>query len=324
MRCGYHALTIRSSDEFHLCCRLQQWPRDQGLPCLSSCAPWQVGTRNGTKSDAHSKTCTAAPKQSQPSARSHTATNHAPHPNSHSLTHVPRRLCPALAGCQAERQLKCSGGDFGLGGHKVIALPRHNLIMGHVQLQNRGPRPLPLSNPGFKLLGMGGPIDGGLRCPGQNIPAGGSLSVSLQHTPNTACCCCCQLLRGFAAPSLQASTCCTSTPSQTRVTAADVTLQESCEHVSSMALTAPYITVITPRPRCPCPVLPHHLPCPPHPTVRLCGALRQPPGLQPLPARHLRLLPPAPVCAALLRRRHVLRVCQRKRVFQRPSSAGVC
>lgn len=83
------------------------------------------------------------------------------------------------AGCQAERQLQCSG-DLGLGGHKVLALPRHNLVLGHVQLQNRGPRPLPLNKAGFKLSGMGGPIDGDLRCPGLNIPAGGSLQVSTQ------------------------------------------------------------------------------------------------------------------------------------------------
>lgn len=80
-------------------------------------------------------------------------------------------------GCHAQRQLLCAG-DLGLGGHSALALPGQRLIMGHVQLQNRGSRPLPINRAGFKLSGMGGPLDGDLRCPGLNIPAGGSIRVS--------------------------------------------------------------------------------------------------------------------------------------------------
>jgi len=85
-------------------------------------------------------------------------------------------VCCCCSGCQAQRQLLCFG-DVSIGGHKVLSLPGQRLVMGNVQLQNRGAKPLPLSKAGFKLSGLGGPIDGDLKCPGLQIPAGGSLQV---------------------------------------------------------------------------------------------------------------------------------------------------
>lgn len=76
----------------------------------------------------------------------------------------------------AQRTLQCAS-DFGLGGHKVIALPGQRLVMGHVNLLNRGASPLYFNKAGYQLFGAGGPIGGDLRCPSMQIPAGGNLQV---------------------------------------------------------------------------------------------------------------------------------------------------
>lgn len=90
------------------------------------------------------------------------------------------------AGCHASlpvtgRQLLCFG-DVSIGGHKALSLPGQKLVMGNVQLKNGGGKPIALQQANFKLSGLGGPIDGGLKCPGLTIPAGGSLQVRCGHT----------------------------------------------------------------------------------------------------------------------------------------------
>jgi len=91
------------------------------------------------------------------------------------------------AGCHASlpvtgRQLLCFG-DVSIGGHKALSLPGQKLVMGNVQLKNGGGKPIALQQANFKLSGLGGPIDGGLKCPGLTIPAGGSLQVRPELAP---------------------------------------------------------------------------------------------------------------------------------------------
>ncbi|KAF6252050.1 hypothetical protein COO60DRAFT_560611 [Scenedesmus sp. NREL 46B-D3] len=74
----------------------------------------------------------------------------------------------------------CPNG-ISFGGYKAFMIPQHNLIAGNIQVYNRGRNTLNMRAAGFHL----GPtkaarhlntIKGGLRCPKQVIPAGGSLT----------------------------------------------------------------------------------------------------------------------------------------------------
>lgn len=114
------------------------------------------------------------------------------HSHSHPLAPQTHRHT-ATAGASATRELLCSG-EVAFGGHKAVALPGQKLVMGSVQVNNRGKQPVALQTANFKLTGpTGNPLEGGLRCPGLNIPAGGSLQVWW----GCMCVCICQAVPGF-------------------------------------------------------------------------------------------------------------------------------
>lgn len=60
---------------------------------------------------------------------------------------------------------------------KALSLPVNGLIMGQVQIHNRGYQPFEFETPGFRLSGVAGNMDGMMKCPQQEVPAGGSLQV---------------------------------------------------------------------------------------------------------------------------------------------------
>jgi hypothetical protein len=60
---------------------------------------------------------------------------------------------------------------------KALSLPVNGLIMGQVQIHNRGYEPFEFETPGFRLSGVAGNMDGMMKCPQQEVPAGGSMQV---------------------------------------------------------------------------------------------------------------------------------------------------
>lgn len=113
----------------------------------------------------------------------------------HSVLLVP----PNPAGCHAARPLteptttksgrkllsvnwggfSCAGlRDIGFStSSKALSLPVNGLIMGQVQIHNRGYEPFEFETPGFRLSGVAGNMDGMMKCPQQEVPAGGSMQV---------------------------------------------------------------------------------------------------------------------------------------------------
>lgn len=66
--------------------------------------------------------------------------------------------------------------SIGFGTSQAVALPAHDLVLGHVQLRNNGPQPFNFQSCGVKLAGPS-PQDCNLRCPQNVVPAGGVLQV---------------------------------------------------------------------------------------------------------------------------------------------------
>lgn len=52
------------------------------------------------------------------------------------------------------------------------------VIMGNVRIHNRGQEPFTFNTPGFRLMGLGGYLDSQMKCPENQVPAGGMLQVS--------------------------------------------------------------------------------------------------------------------------------------------------
>lgn len=61
--------------------------------------------------------------------------------------------------------------------YKALEVP-HGVIMGQVQIHNRGFEPFEFRTPGFRLTGSGGYMDSAMKCPDNQIPAGGVMQVS--------------------------------------------------------------------------------------------------------------------------------------------------
>jgi hypothetical protein len=57
--------------------------------------------------------------------------------------------------------------------------------MGNVRIHNRGQEPFSFNTPGFRLMGLGGYLDSQMKCPENEVPAGGMLQVSDAYTTDT-------------------------------------------------------------------------------------------------------------------------------------------
>jgi hypothetical protein len=82
--------------------------------------------------------------------------------------------------------LSVNWGDFSCAGlnnigfstsYKALDVPTHGVIMGQVRIHNRGDEPFQFNTPGFRLMGVGGFMDSMMKCPGNEVPAGGALQV---------------------------------------------------------------------------------------------------------------------------------------------------
>jgi hypothetical protein len=62
--------------------------------------------------------------------------------------------------------------------YKALEVPQ-GVIMGQVQIHNRGFEPFVFRTPGFRLNGAAGYMDSAMKCPDNQIPAGGSMQVRL-------------------------------------------------------------------------------------------------------------------------------------------------
>lgn len=123
-----------------------------------------------------------------------------------------RLLCVLLAGCSALRPLpepakahrqlqgvdniesvnwgnfECSGmDDIGFStNYKALDVPEHGVIMGQVKIHNRGVQPFEFRTPGFRLTGAAGFMDSAMKCPDNQVPAGGVMQVN-GHLTQLSC-----------------------------------------------------------------------------------------------------------------------------------------
>lgn len=74
---------------------------------------------------------------------------------------------------------ECSGlEDIGFStNYKALDVPSHGVVMGQVKIHNRGLQPFEFRTPGFRLTGAGGFMDSAMKCPENQVPAGGVMQV---------------------------------------------------------------------------------------------------------------------------------------------------